>query len=79
LNAIGRMNLLDPWGHPYQYQNLTGGGGTPLQDFIGNDYNTDYDLYSLGPDGASAQVYADPTSLDDIVRSNDGGYVGMRF
>jgi general secretion pathway protein G len=38
--------------------------------------NTDYDLFSLGPDAASAVALGHPFSLDDVIRANDGGYFG---
>lgn len=79
LADIGRNTLLDPWGRPYQFLNISLGGGTPLQDFIMQDLNTEFDLFSMGPDGASAQAYSDATSRDDIVRSGDGGFVGQRW
>lgn len=78
LNDIGRGALRDPWGNPYEYYNFAVGGKTPLQDLGLHDLNTEFDLYSKGPDGASASDYSDPTSVDDIVRSGDGGYVGYR-
>lgn len=78
LNDIDRGTLRDPWGNPYQYYNIVAGGGTPLQDLALENLNTDFDLYSKGPDGASAADYSDPTSVDDIVRSGDGGYIGNR-
>ena len=42
------------------------------------NYNSDFDLYSLGSDGVSQQDFDDPTSKDDIIRSGDGSYVGSR-
>jgi general secretion pathway protein G len=39
--------------------------------------NTDYDLYSMGPDGKSKAPFAPKVSRDDIVRANDGQYVGL--
>jgi general secretion pathway protein G len=39
--------------------------------------NTDYDLYSMGKDGISAPPLTDDSSRDDIVRANDGTYVGL--
>jgi len=42
------------------------------------NYNADFDLYSMGADGASAQDFDDLTSKDDIIRSGDGSYVGKR-
>jgi hypothetical protein len=38
--------------------------------------NTDYDLFSLGPDGDSAVALGNLLSLDDVIRANDGGYFG---
>jgi general secretion pathway protein G len=38
--------------------------------------NTDYDLFSLGPDGRSASSLSNPLSLDDVIRANDGGFFG---
>lgn len=78
LNDIGRGTLRDPWGNPYEYYNFAVGGKTPLQDLGLHDLNSEFDLYSKGPDGASAADYSDPSSVDDIVRSGDGGYVGIR-
>jgi general secretion pathway protein G len=83
LNAVGQGNLLDPWGHPYQYYNIAKGGGTQYQGHFGNDLNsgTGYDLYSLGADGqTSFQVPAPGAtnlSSDDVVRASDGAYVGL--
>lgn len=39
--------------------------------------NSDFDIYSLGPDGLSALPVSDPDSQDDSVRVNDGGYFGL--
>jgi len=77
LSDVGITNLLDPWGRPYEYQ-ILGNGAAPLEDSVGGDLNTDYDLYSKGADGASAVSSADPTSTDDIVRANSGMYAGLR-
>jgi general secretion pathway protein G len=38
--------------------------------------NTDFDLYSLGPDGESALPLPAAPSLDDVVRAADGKYIG---
>jgi general secretion pathway protein G len=38
--------------------------------------NTDYDLFSLGPDARSAAALSHPMALDDVIRANDGGYFG---
>ncbi|MBK8979521.1 MAG: prepilin-type N-terminal cleavage/methylation domain-containing protein [Planctomycetes bacterium] len=39
--------------------------------------NTDYDLFSLGPDGQTAAALSQTMSLDDVIRANDGGYFGV--
>lgn len=39
--------------------------------------NTDFDLYSLGKDGKSVSPFTAAASQDDIVRANNGGYVGI--
>ncbi len=71
------FNKLDPWDHPYSYS-VIGSGPAPLEDFIGDQLNTDYDLYSKGADGASNNIAADPAINDDIVRSKDGSFAGLR-
>ena len=38
--------------------------------------NTDFDLYSKGPDGKSATALTAKISQDDIIRANDGQYIG---
>jgi general secretion pathway protein G len=38
--------------------------------------NTYYDLYSYGKDAASAGALNAGVSLDDVVRANDGGFLG---
>jgi len=39
--------------------------------------NTDYDLYSCGKGGKSAASIAEKQSEDDIVRGQDGRYIGL--
>lgn len=67
----------DPWQRPYIYS-IIGGGAAPLENFLGDPLNTDYDLYSTGPDGASGASAALAVSADDIVRANDGVFAGAR-
>lgn len=75
LADIGRDTLRDPWGNLYQYLKIAN-GGTPRQDDFTFDLNTDYDIYSLGPDGLSDTNIKAANSLDDIIRTSDGGWVG---
>jgi len=70
LTDIGRGTILDPWKRPYMYNPV------PSRISVGLA-NTDFDLYSMGQDGATAAAFSDPASLDDIVRAGDGSYVGI--
>ena len=39
--------------------------------------NSDYDLYSMGPDGRSVSPLTAKASRDDIIRANNGGFIGV--
>ncbi|MEW6683930.1 MAG: hypothetical protein AB1451_13595 [Nitrospirota bacterium] len=39
--------------------------------------NSTYDLYSMGPDGDSKPPLKAKMSQDDIIRANDGQYIGL--
>ena len=39
--------------------------------------NSDYDLYSKGKDGQSVPPLTAQASRDDIIRANDGGFIGL--
>jgi len=69
----------DPWGNPYQYFNISTakGKGKLRKDKNLNPINTYYDLYSKGKDGRSVSPLTAKHSRDDIVRANDGGFVGL--
>ncbi len=80
LTAIERDVLRDPWGNPYSYVRIagvTGGKGAFRKDRFLVPLNSDFDLYSMGPDGQSKAPLASPVSKDDIIRANDGGYMGI--
>ncbi len=77
LADAGRGGFLDPWGNPYQYTDLTGAPpGLARKDKFLVPLNSDFDLYSMGPDGVSQPALTAAASKDDIIRANDGGYVG---
>jgi general secretion pathway protein G len=78
LADIGLDTLQDPWGNPYQYLNFetVNGLGQLRKDHNLVPVNTDYDLYSMGPDGASLAPFTANASRDDIVRANNGQYIG---
>lgn len=74
-------HLRDPWGNPYQFLNfesLEGSGkGGMRKDKNMVPVNTDYDLFSMGEDGRTNQTFTSKQGRDDIVRANNGGYVGL--
>jgi len=81
LADVGRAELRDPWGNPYEYLNFASAGkswkGQARKDRFLVPLNSTYDLYSKGQDGQSQPPLAAKASQDDIVRANDGGYVGL--
>jgi general secretion pathway protein G len=79
LDEIGKSNLRDPWGNPYQYLNATTKKGAAKQRFdkLFKPLNTDLDLYSMGKDGKTEPNLDKKESLDDIVRAVNGAYVGL--
>jgi len=71
---------LDPWGNEYQYLNIrTAGPGNAAfrKDGNLNPLNTDFDLYSMGKDGETTGALAADKSRDDVVRANNGGFIGL--
>ena len=79
LGEIGMGGLKDPWGNPYQYTNLETlkGKGEARKNKNLVPINSDFDLYSMGKDGASSSPLTAQPSRDDIVRANDGRFVGL--
>jgi general secretion pathway protein G len=69
----------DPWGNPYVYLNIgkQKGKGKLRKDKNLVPINTDYDLYSKGPDGKSVSPLTAKHSRDDIIRANNGSYIGV--
>ncbi len=70
---------LDPWGNPIQYLNhaTSNGKGKWRKDKNLVPINSDYDLYSKGPDGKSTSPLTSALSRDDIVRGRNGAYIGL--
>jgi len=79
LGDIGKAALLDPWGNPYLYLNLStmNGNGQVRKDKNLVPINSDYDLYSSGKDGNSSGPLTASASRDDIVRASNGRFVGL--
>jgi general secretion pathway protein G len=78
LTDVGYATLLDPWGNPYVYVNLsTAPPGKSRKDHFLVPINTDYDLCSMGKDGKTVAPLTAKDSRDDIIRANDGAYIGL--
>lgn len=76
------LNLIDPWGNPYQYLPIFGKSKKEVQgkwrkDRFMHPINSDYDLCSMGKDGKSNAPLTAKASWDDIIRANDGGFFGL--
>ncbi len=77
LADINYATFLDPWGNPYKYLNIPVQGLAQCRrDQFLVPINTDYDLYSMGKDGASKPPLNAREGKDDIIRANDGAYIG---
>ncbi len=80
LAELGVEIPTDPWGNSYEYLNIANAGlgmGDFRKDGKLNPLNTDFDLYSPGRDGESAGPLSAEKSRDDIVRANNGSYIGL--
>ncbi|MGE3615326.1 MAG: prepilin-type N-terminal cleavage/methylation domain-containing protein, partial [Gemmatimonadales bacterium] len=80
LAAIGRDGLMDPWGRPYQYLPFDPTKPVPpgaRRDVFMVPINSTFDVYSMGADGKSNPPLTSGPSQDDIVRGNDGGFIGL--
>jgi general secretion pathway protein G len=80
LSALGITIPLDPWGQSYSYLNIRAAGagvGALRKDGKLNPLNTDFDLYSAGKDKDSKGPLSAKASRDDIIRANDGAFIGL--
>lgn len=80
LSVIGRAGMLDPWGRPYVYNKFPPNRRVPpgaRRDRFLVPINSTFDLYSVGKDGNSNPPLQAARSQDDIVRGNDGGFIGL--
>jgi len=77
LDDLGMGTFEDPWGNPYRYQPVDKvPPGKRRKDHFLVPLNTDYDLWSMGPDGESRPPLTARHSRDDIIRATDGEYIG---
>lgn len=78
LADIHLAGMIDPWGRPYVYYNVDANGkGGARKDHALNPLNTDFDLYSVGPDGKTKKQISQKDSLDDLIRAGDGAFLGV--
>lgn len=49
----------------------------PRKDRFLHPINSDYDLYSRGKDGESVEPLTAQKSHDDVIRANDGAFIGL--
>jgi general secretion pathway protein G len=78
LSSLGPLPL-DPWSRPYVYNKFEDKHvpqGARRDRFL-VPLNSTYDLYSQGADGESSPALNVKASRDDIVRANDGGFIGL--
>jgi general secretion pathway protein G len=78
LAEVGKSTMVDPWGQPYRYVNhATAPNGQFRKDKNIVPINSDFDLWSSGKDGASVAPLTAAASRDDIIRANDGAFIGL--
>ena len=82
LAEIGMGGVLDPYGNPYYYTNIgdlppAEGAAAGRKDRFLIPVNADFDLYSAGRDGATDLPFTAKVSHDDIVRANNGLFLGL--
>lgn len=78
LAEAGFGTLLDPWRNPYQYTVLAASPrGKWRKDRFLVPINSEFDLWSMGPDGQSVPPLTAKFSRDDIIRANDGSFYGL--
>ena len=76
--AEAGITTVDPWGRPYVYLRAADASRSHLRkdgDLV--PLNSDFDLYSLGPDGVSALALPAAPSRDDVVRAANGAFIGI--
>jgi general secretion pathway protein G len=86
LEDLGLKTFEDPWGNPYQYLKIEGrekngkkkkSVGKRRKDHNMVRVNSDFDVFSRGKDGKSQTPFTAKASRDDIVRANNGRYIGL--
>lgn len=78
LAEVGYGGRLDPWSQPYEYVNLRTSPASvkARKDKNLKPLNSDFDLYSIGPDGLTSASLTHAKSRDDVIRARDGQFIG---
>jgi len=78
LDEVGLGGKVDAWGRPYEYLKVLGVTNPKGQrkDHFLVPVNSDFDLYSVGPDGKTGAPFTDAKARDDIVRASNGSFIG---
>lgn len=83
LEEVGGPQV-DPWGEAYRYVDITtyhpsdnSRGIQPRKDGNLRPINTDFDLYSTGPDRRTSASLNSEHGRDDIVRAANGRFFGI--
>ena len=78
LTDVGLDGRVDPWNQPYVYVNLRTSPASvkARKDKNLKPLNSDFDLYSIGPDGLTAASLTNSASRDDVIRARDGAFIG---
>jgi len=80
MSGVIQPGKVDPWGNAYVYQRLEGLKGVAGKARKNKNLvplNSDFDLYSKGRDGESVGPLTSPVSRDDVIRANDGAFIGL--
>ncbi|MDP1734391.1 MAG: type II secretion system protein GspG [Sulfuritalea sp.] len=81
LTALGITLPTDPWGRAYVYLAIDivppPNTGQKRKDKNLNPLNSDYDLYSMGPDGQTQKQLTAAKARDDIVRADNGRFIDV--
>jgi general secretion pathway protein G len=80
LDELPSVPRLDPWKNAYEYLNFASGepgiNGRIRKDHNLHPLNSEFDLYSKGPDGQSRSPLTAAASRDDVLWARDGNFVG---
>ncbi|MFT7620396.1 MAG: general secretion pathway protein G [Planctomycetota bacterium] len=75
--AVVAGNVANPQGNGNNNGGGGGGNGQARKDKFLVPINSDFDLYSMGPDGRSVSPLTAKHSRDDIIRANNGAFYGI--